>query len=102
VTILEQYLKQDRLRLIDVGARGGVDARWARFESVLEVTAFEPDRAECERLNQGAINRKFGSYPGLIAILLRMAEPKSSSLRNRRSQVRILSGALAFKWTEIA
>jgi FkbM family methyltransferase len=54
VTILEQYLKQDRLRLIDVGARGGVDARWARFESGLEVTAFEPDRAECERLNQDA------------------------------------------------
>lgn len=54
MTILEQYLKQDRLRLIDVGARGGVDARWARFESVLEVTAFEPDRAECERLNQDA------------------------------------------------
>lgn len=50
VTVLERYLGQDRLRLIDVGARYGLDHRWARFERVLEVTAFEPDRTECERL----------------------------------------------------
>lgn len=58
VTILDKHLAQDRLRLLDVGARGGVDQRWARFASVLEVIAFEPDSAECERLNRTA-----GSLP---------------------------------------
>jgi FkbM family methyltransferase len=54
VSILDRHLGDDRLRLVDVGARGGVDHRWDRFSSLLEVTAFEPDPAECERLNRGA------------------------------------------------
>lgn len=54
MTVLERHLGQDRLRLIDVGARGGLDQRWERFEPVLELTAFEPDPAECERLNEVA------------------------------------------------
>jgi FkbM family methyltransferase len=54
VTILEKHLANDRVRLVDVGARGGVDPRWARFAPVLEVTAFEPDPAECQRLSRRA------------------------------------------------
>ena len=48
--VLERYLGGDRLRLVDVGARDGVDPRWDPFAAVIEVTAFEPDEAECERL----------------------------------------------------
>jgi FkbM family methyltransferase len=42
------------VRLVDVGARGGIDQRWKPFHSVLDVLGFEPDPDECERLNQAA------------------------------------------------
>ena len=44
MSVLDSHLGDDRLRLADVGARGGVASRWQRFWSVLEVTAFEPDQ----------------------------------------------------------
>ena len=58
MNILERQLGDDRLRLVDVGARGGIASRWGRFTSLLEATAFEPDAAECDRLN-----REAGSLP---------------------------------------
>ena len=64
MSVLERHLRDDRLRLVDVGARGGVAPRWERFSRVLEVTAFEPDARECERLNQDA-----GSIPYPIRFL---------------------------------
>jgi FkbM family methyltransferase len=45
---------REPVRLVDVGARGGVHPRWRRFYPLLEVLGFEPDPAECERLNQCA------------------------------------------------
>jgi FkbM family methyltransferase len=54
VSILESLVGDHRLRLVDVGARGGVAPRWKQFSRVLDVTAFEPDAAECDRLNQEA------------------------------------------------
>jgi FkbM family methyltransferase len=54
LTVLDRYLGEDRLRLVDVGARGGVASRWDRFVSILDVTAFEPESAECDRLNREA------------------------------------------------
>jgi len=41
----------DKIRLIDVGARGGIDSRWKPFFRNLEVLAFEPDPEECNALN---------------------------------------------------
>jgi FkbM family methyltransferase len=64
VTVLDRYLGEDRLRLVDVGARGGIASRWERFMSILDVTAFEPESAECERLNRDA-----GSLPYPIRYL---------------------------------
>jgi FkbM family methyltransferase len=58
VSVLDKHLGDDRLRLVDVGARAGVASRWDRFKSVLEVTAFEPDPGELERLSRTA-----GSLP---------------------------------------
>ena len=52
MSLLETRLERDRLRLFDVGARGGVDPRWRRFAASLEVVAFEPDPGECDRLNR--------------------------------------------------
>lgn len=58
MSLLETRLERDRLRLFDVGARGGVDPRWRRYAAYLEVVAFEPNQAECDRLN-----REAGSLP---------------------------------------
>lgn len=41
----------DRIRLIDVGARGGLDQRWEPYHDLMEVIAFEPDPEECAALN---------------------------------------------------
>jgi FkbM family methyltransferase len=54
VNVLDRYLGDDRLRLVDVGARAGVSPRWERFHGVLDVTAFEPDSSELERLRSTA------------------------------------------------
>ncbi len=39
------------LRLVDIGARAGIDPRWERFKGDLDVLGFEPDADECARLN---------------------------------------------------
>ena len=41
----------NKIWLIDVGARGGVDKRWEPFHNMLEAIAFEPDPQECVALN---------------------------------------------------
>jgi len=43
-----------RIYAIDAGAHGGLSEHWRRFERWLDVDSFEPDRAECDRLNRGA------------------------------------------------
>src|SRR5215204_5969817 len=48
----DNHLVADRLRLFDVGARGGIDPRWRPFHRYIEVVGFEPDPAECDRLNR--------------------------------------------------
>jgi hypothetical protein len=47
----DKRLAADPLRLFDVGARGGIDARWRPFYRYIEAVGFEPDPAECDRLN---------------------------------------------------
>jgi FkbM family methyltransferase len=42
---------EDKIRLIDVGARRGIDPRWNPYFKNLEVLAFEPDPEECSTLN---------------------------------------------------
>ena len=54
MSVLKTRLKSDRLRLFDVGARGGIDARWRHHTAYMEVVAFEPDSGECDRLNRAA------------------------------------------------
>ena len=42
----------ERIRLIDIGARDGINERWEPYHDRIEVRAFEPDRTECDRLNR--------------------------------------------------
>lgn len=52
---LTEYLAplfaDDPLILVDIGARWGVDRRWASFGDSLKAYCFEADAAECSRLN---------------------------------------------------
>ena len=41
----------EEIKLIDVGARGGIDARWKPYYEYLDVMGFEPDPDECASLN---------------------------------------------------
>lgn len=62
---LTEYLApkfaDDPLIFVDVGARWGLDARWAALGDSLRAYCFEPDAAECERLNAAA-------HPGVTYI----------------------------------
>lgn len=77
----------DLLRLVDVGARGGIDARWKPFHSLLEVIAFEPDVDECSRLNMSQwpydakwIPAALGAVDGETATMQICRQPGCSSL----------------------
>ena len=61
LTALDRHLRDDPLRLFDVGARGGFHERWDRFRPYLDVTGFEPDPVECERLNREATSLPYRS-----------------------------------------
>jgi len=48
--LVAEHLIEDPLDAVDVGAARGVPPHWRPFLGYLRVHAFEPDRAECERL----------------------------------------------------
>jgi|CXWL01.1.fsa_nt_gi FkbM family methyltransferase len=52
--------------MVDIGARWGLDARWAALGESLKAYCFEADAAECERLNASA-------HPGATYIPLAIA-----------------------------
>jgi FkbM family methyltransferase len=77
----------DKIRLIDVGARGGIHPRWKPFYPALEVMAFEPDPQECAALNSQRhpylvrfIPAALGAQDGQQATLFMCKEPGCSSL----------------------
>ena len=51
---LAPIFADDPLVMVDVGARFGLDARWAAFGDSLKAYCFEADTAECERLQAAA------------------------------------------------
>src|SRR3954451_14312725 len=58
ISAFDKHLAADRLRLFDVGARGGLDPRWAPFLAYVDALGFEPDPAECERLQREAASQE--------------------------------------------
>lgn len=49
--ILTKHLSADPLIIFDIGARGGINARWRRFFHLINYVGFEPEKSECSRLN---------------------------------------------------
>jgi FkbM family methyltransferase len=53
VSILPEFfashLQKDKLKCVDVGARGGLQGSWARFKEFIETDCLEPDPVACER-----------------------------------------------------
>src|SRR5258706_11827666 len=49
-----RIFRDDPLVVVDVGARWGFNEEWKVFGDGLNVYCFEPDKAECERLNRRA------------------------------------------------
>lgn len=77
----------DRIKLIDVGARGGIDRRWEPFHDLLEAIAFEPDPSECNALNSKHypysirfLPMALGARNGEKATLFECRKPGCSSL----------------------
>ncbi len=69
------------LRLVDVGARGGIDPRWAPFHSCLDVIAFEPDPIECAALNARSYPYRISHLP----VALGAANHQSATLHITRA-----------------
>lgn len=42
----------ERLTIVDVGARSGLDERWTPYFAMIDAIGFEPDEEECRRLNE--------------------------------------------------
>ena len=49
---VERAFAKDPLVIIDVGGRGGVNTEWSVFGNQAKIYCFEPDEAECRRLNE--------------------------------------------------
>lgn len=47
---VDELLRDNPLRIVDIGASGGIDARWAKFTNEYQGILFEPDPREFERL----------------------------------------------------
>lgn len=53
-TLAAQNGLRTPFRLVDIGARRGIDARWNCVSQVLDIIGFEADSEECDRLNSNA------------------------------------------------
>jgi FkbM family methyltransferase len=78
-------LSVDKIVAVDVGARWGIGDRWQQLGDLVEIFGFDPDPAECERLN--ATSPKNVHYVPLAlgestraATLYISADPACSSL----------------------
>jgi FkbM family methyltransferase len=53
--ILDELLRShSSIHIADIGARFGIDAKWAPLNAVATIYAFDADAQECERLNKDA------------------------------------------------
>jgi len=51
VSVFKRLLGDAPVQILDVGARGGLQARWRPFADVLDAVGFEPDPEEFKRLS---------------------------------------------------
>src|SRR5688572_11019257 len=63
VSVFKRLLGDRPVQMLDVGARGGLQARWRPFAEVLDAVGFEPDPDEFRRLSAtGNSGRRFLPY----------------------------------------
>lgn len=83
--VAAQILGKDAATVVDVGARWGASEAWWRLPPLAKLVGFEPDIAECDRLNaHSAESEKFvpvalGRQAGRVPFY-RAAEPGCSSV----------------------
>jgi hypothetical protein len=51
------------VRILDIGARAGLENLWRFYEDRVEQIGIEPDIQECDRLNRESVNSKHKFYP---------------------------------------
>jgi len=51
---LSTYFRSEPMIIIDIGARGGLDAKWLTLGDSLRAYCFDADAQECKRLNESA------------------------------------------------
>ena len=51
------------LRILDIGARAGLENHWQFYEDQLLQIGIEPDIQECDRLNRESVNSRHKFYP---------------------------------------
>src|SRR5215831_11897250 len=66
--VSHNFLKNDPLRLIDVGCSGGIDAGWRSFGNDLTAFGFDPKIQECERLQREEDNPRIRYIPGFVGL----------------------------------
>jgi len=53
-TLINKYLSNEKITLVDIGARGGIDSKWDKLSPFLKVVGFEPEKEECQRINESS------------------------------------------------
>ena len=69
------------VRLLDVGARGGIDSRWRPFYENIDVLAFEPDPEECASLNSKSFPYFFRIFLSFGPVYTRKVSSNSLPLK---------------------
>jgi len=59
----QELLKDSKIIIFDIGARGGVDKCWESLGEDCKIYAFEPDREECAKLNEKTEKKIFNIFP---------------------------------------
>ena len=60
--VLEFFLNNNHLNIIDIGARYGTQDNFKDIESYCNVFAFEPDEKECQRLSASDLKTRYRNY----------------------------------------
>jgi FkbM family methyltransferase len=88
---LTDRLAGSPIRLVDVGARGGIEPPWTKIASQLEVVGFEPSVKEFESLRRTApgnvtyLNVALGDRSGQTTLYLTRSAPVASIFRPNAS-----------------
>ena len=61
--ISQGEFKDEPVRILDIGARAGLEEHWQFYEDRIKQIGFEPDINECERLNRESNNSNHKFYP---------------------------------------